>query len=260
MPASVGHSRVERVGPAAASRYSLGSRSRRNCSTSATSSSGSRVAGSMSSTSVSPVGSSSSSSTSDSRRLTYSTRSSSSAIRAATRASYSAAPLAKTSTGAGLPISRHARSTRARAAFGDGICGGVLRHRGPQRRRRDAGGRHGVVEHADDAGGALVARALQVVAVDQLGVARRPDDLHRPAVRHVGEQGAHADGQAGPGFLGEADELAAEQLPAQRRLGAEHEQHVAARHRRPPHPDRRPHDRAAPVVDPHVRAGSSRSR
>ena len=134
--------------------------------------------------SISPVTSpSSSSSTSDSSRLTYSTRSSSSAISAATRASYSAAPLANTSTGAGLPIRRHARSTSASAAFGDGIwaayCGTAA--------HSDAVGmpavRHRVLEHADDAGRPLVAGALQVVAVDQLAVAGRADDLHRAAVR-----------------------------------------------------------------------------
>ena len=182
--------------------------------------------------------SSSSSSTSDSRRLTYSTRSSSSAISAATRASYSAAAPAKTSTGAGLPIRPARPLDEGQRRLRRRDLGGVLRHRRPQRRRRDPGRGHRVVEHADDAGRTLVARALEVEAIDQLGVAGRADDLHRPGVRHVGEQGAEADGHPRAELLGDADELGAEQLPAQRRLGTEHEQHVAAGHRR--RPQRRP--------------------
>ena len=53
--------------------------------------------------------------------------------------------------------------------------------------------------------------------------------------------------------LGEDDELRAEQLPAQRRLGPECEQHVAARGRGRPDADRRPHDRAPAVVESDVR-------
>ena len=84
------------------------------------------------------------------------------------------------------------------------------------------------LQHADDAGRALVARALEVEAVDDLGIAGRAEDLHRPGVRHVGEQGAEADRHRRAVALGDADELAAEQPPAQRRLGTEHEEDVAA--------------------------------
>ena len=45
-------------------------------------------------------------------------------------------------------------------------------------------------------GRSFVAGALQVEAVDQVGIAGRADDLHRPGVGDVGEQGAEADRHA----------------------------------------------------------------
>ena len=85
-----------------------------------------------------------------------------------------------------------------------------------------------VVEHADDPGGALIARRRQVELVHQAIVVGRAVHLDGSAVGNVGEQGTEREAHARAEALRDADELVAEQAPTQRGLGTEHEDDVAA--------------------------------
>ena len=100
------------------------------------------------------------------------------------------------------------------------------------------------LQHSDDPRRALVTRALELVAFHQGVVGGGADQVHRPAVRHVGEQRAERDGHRCPEVRGEPGDLLAEGSPAERRLGPEDEDHVGTWQRRRPHPDGRPHDLA----------------
>ena len=83
----------------------------------------------------------------------------------------------------------------------------VAGHRRPQRRGRDVGLRERRLQHADDAGRTLVARALELEALDQGVVGGGADQVHRPAVRHVGEQRTERDGHRCPEVPGEPGDL-----------------------------------------------------
>ena len=108
-----------------------------------------------------------------------------------------------------------------------------------------------VAEHADDAGRALVARGLDVEAVDRGLVVGRGRDGDGPGVRHVGQQGA--DGQHGrhAESLGQLDQLEREGAPAHGRLDALHEHDVAveAGLGRDEDAGRRPRQHAAALVE-----------
>ncbi len=113
-------------------------------------------------------------------------------------------------------------------ALGLRRLGHVVRHRRPQRDGRDAGRGAGLLQHADDAGRALVVHRVQVQPVGQGGVRGGRRHRHRAGVRGVGQQraeqhhGLHLQ-------LGERrDQLAAEAPPAHVRLDAVHQHHVAA--------------------------------
>ena len=84
----------------------------------------------------------------------------------------------------------------------------------------------GVVQHADDPGGALVARRLELEAGDHLGLVGRADDRGGPGVRHLGQQRAEGEAEAGAVALGDLGELGAVGAPAQLRLGADDHEHV----------------------------------
>ena len=84
-----------------------------------------------------------------------------------------------------------------------------------------------VVEHADDSGRALVARALEPELLDQLLVARAAGDRRRPRVRHVRQQRAERDDELDPDLLGEAGDEVAEAAPAEVRLDPDQDHRVA---------------------------------
>ena len=90
-----------------------------------------------------------------------------------------------------------ARSTSASAAFGDGRRRRVRRHGRPQRRRRQAGAGARIVQRADDAGRALVARPGQAEPVDERLVGGRADQRHRSRVGDVGRAARRASAPAG---------------------------------------------------------------
>ena len=83
--------------------------------------------------------------------------------------------------------------------------------------------------HAEDADGALVARALDAERVAHLAVLARREDGERAGVRRVREHGAEQHDALDVGGERGVDELGGEALPAARRLGAEqHVQRVGA--------------------------------
>jgi hypothetical protein len=90
----------------------------------------------------------------------------------------------------------------------------VVGHRRPQAGGREACDAAGVVEHADDPRGPLVARGLQPEALDQVRVARAPGHRGRACVRNVGEQRAESDHELDVELLGEVDDQLREGLPA----------------------------------------------
>ena len=102
----------------------------------------------------------------------------------------------------------------------------VVRHGGPQRDRRDVGGAARVVEHADDAGRALVARRLHAESLDQARVGRARGHGRRARVRDVGEQRAERDDELDAQLAREPGDQGAERAPAQARLAAEQQQRV----------------------------------
>ena len=60
-----------------------------------------------------------------------------------------------------------------------------------------------VVQHPDDAGGALVLRTLELEPVDQLGIGGGAGDAHAAGVGHVAEQRAEGDDHLAAGLLGD---------------------------------------------------------
>ncbi len=60
-----------------------------------------------------------------------------------------------------------------------------------------------VVEHADDAGGPLVARRLEIEAGDDVGLVGRAHDRGGAGVRHLGQQRAEGEAEAGAVALGD---------------------------------------------------------
>ena len=85
----------------------------------------------------------------------------------------------------------HARSTSASAALGFGAGREVVGDRGPQADGAQPGAVRRVVQHADDARGALVARVREPEPLRPRAPSRaEPDHGHRARVRHVGEEAA----------------------------------------------------------------------
>ena len=70
---------------------------------------------------------------------------------------------------------------------------GVAGNRRPERRGGQAMALQGVLQHADDAGRALVLRPLEFEALHHRVVGGRADQLHGPRVRDVGEQRAERE-------------------------------------------------------------------
>ena len=113
----------------------------------------------------------------------------------------------------------------------------------------------GVLEHADDPGGPFVLRPLQFEALHHRVVGRRADQRHGPRVRDVGEQRTEGERHADVESVGDTHDLLGEEPPAQRRLGAEHEQHVGAGQRDRPDAHGGPDDRPVVLlVEAHLRA------
>src|SRR5918999_480498 len=82
------------------------------------------------------------------------------------------------------------------------------------------------MEDADDAGRALVARALQVETLDQLLVGGEAGDRHRQGVGDLGDQRSEGDHHLHPDPLGGAGDQLGEGSPAKVRLGAVEEDEV----------------------------------
>ena len=124
-------------------------------------------------------------------------------------------------------------------------------NRRPDRRRREAGAAHRVVQHADDAGRSLVARPLHAEARREHFVGRGAGALDRAGVRSVAEQRAERDDHLAVRRAGDADDVVAERTPAQVRFDAEqqHEVAAAAGQRSGRERERRPVDRAHDTVD-----------
>ena len=92
--------------------------------------------------------------------------------------------------------------------------GDVVRHARPQRRRRDAAPLARVVQDADDAGRALVARGCTPRRSVSASSDGRPGDRDRPRVRDVGQQRAERHDHLHAERLGEVDDELAERAPA----------------------------------------------
>ena len=84
-----------------------------------------------------------------------------------------------------------------------------------------------VVQHADDAGGALVVRAGEAQPLDQLLVVRRARHPDRPGVRRVGEQRAEGDDEPASERSGEVGDRLGVRPPPQLGLGRPEEDDVA---------------------------------
>ena len=104
----------------------------------------------------------------------------------------------------------------------------VVRDRRPDRRRREAGAAHRVVQHADDPGRAFVARPLHPEPGREHLVGGGAGALDRARVRRVAEQRSEGDDHLAVRRAGDADDVVAERAPLQVRLDAEQQHEVAA--------------------------------
>ncbi len=102
----------------------------------------------------------------------------------------------------------------------------VVRHRRPQRHGRYARVRARLLEDADDPGGTLVLRLLQVHPLRQVRVRGGAADRHRTCVRGVTEQRAQDHHQLDAQLVGEAQQFVAERAPAHGRFDAPDEHQV----------------------------------
>ena len=89
-----------------------------------------------------------------------------------------------------------------------------------------------VVQNADDAGRALVARGRQSELLDELRIARGAGDRARARVRDVRQERAERDDELDFELLSELHDLAGEGAPTRARLDAEQEHRVALGMRR----------------------------
>jgi len=115
------------------------------------------------------------------------------------------------------PAARSARAARAWPAVGGRRH--VVRDGCPQRCRAQAARPARVVQDADDPGGSLVLRTLELEPVDQLGIGGGAGDAHATGVGHVAEQRAERDDHLAAGLLGHRHDRAAERPPT-RTLGS----------------------------------------
>ena len=100
----------------------------------------------------------------------------------------------------------------------------VVRRRRPDARRRQLGAQAGVVQHADDAGRALVARAGDAAARElrlHAVVGAEAGERHRARVHGVRDQRAERDEAPRADGARQARDLAAEAAPLEVRLGAD---------------------------------------
>ena len=127
----------------------------------------------------------------------------------------------------------------------------IVRHRRPERHRRDPGGHTGVLEHPGDPGRALVAGFLQSEALRGLGGVGRTRNRHRPGVRCVGQQGAEDHDGVDIELVGDGHQLGAERAPAHIGLDPVHQHDVAVAARWPAvrNPHRRPHQLPRHPID-----------
>ena len=102
------------------------------------------------------------------------------------------------------PVEQRARRLRVRRRRD------VVRNRRPDRRRREAGAAHRVVQHADDAGRPFVARPLHAEPRREHLVGGRAGALDRARVRRVAEQRAERDDHLAVRRAGDADHVVAE--------------------------------------------------
>ncbi len=113
------------------------------------------------------------------------------------------------------------------AGLGVGRLGDVVRHRRPQAHRRDARVGARLLEDADDARGAFVARLLQIEPGGQVRVGGDAGDRNRPGVRGVAEQRAQHHHHLHAQLMGEAHDFVAERAPAHAGLDAADQDEIA---------------------------------
>ena len=106
--------------------------------------------------------------------------------------------------------------------------GDVVGNRRPDRRRREPGAPHRVVQHADDPGRAFVARPLHAEPRREHLVGRGTGALDRTRVRRVAEQRAERDDHLAVRRAGDADDVVAERAPPQVRFDAEQQHEIAS--------------------------------
>ena len=103
----------------------------------------------------------------------------------------------------------------------------VVRDVGPEAGRGDPLLAARRVEHADDAGGPLVARGPHAQPRRQLGIGGAAADAHRPRVRNLGQQRAQREDQGGVAPAGQLQHGGAVGPPLEVRLGRHADDEVA---------------------------------
>src|SRR2546428_134633 len=103
----------------------------------------------------------------------------------------------------------------------------VVRDRRPQAHGWNARVVARVVEHADDSGRSLIARALQAEPFDQLRIGGTARHGRGPRVRHIREQRAERDHQLDAEVAREIDDHAGDRAPAKVRLDPEQQHRVS---------------------------------
>ena len=134
----------------------------------------------------------------------------------------------------------------------------VMRHRGPQRDRRYARRRAGMLQPADDPRRPLVVHRLDVQLGGELGIGGGRGHRHRAGMRGVREQRAEQDHQLHAEVGERADQLIAEGTPAHIGLDPVHQHQIAAGALRAGQrqPGSRPDQPVGPAVgDLHHRTG-----
>ncbi len=130
-------------------------------------------------------------------------------------------------------VSKRVSSSSARQSERSARGLDVVRHRRPQARRRHPGVAAGLVDHAHDAGRALVGRGREPELIGQIAVGR-PRHRHRPGVGRVGQEAAERHDELGAALARDLEDAARVVLPAVLRLDADHHRDVVAARQRAP--------------------------
>ena len=103
-----------------------------------------------------------------------------------------------------------------------------MRHRCPQGCRDQAVASCGVLQHADDARGALIPRRFQAQGLGQLLIAGRNRHRYRPGVRNISKQSAQGHDPLDAEIVDRSKQLGAEAAPAHVGLDASDQDDVTA--------------------------------